>query len=52
MVAHMGRPLYIAAVVTIFFFLVMAALCNMAGHYIFILWFLSIYLSPSIFFLA
>jgi len=26
-------------------FLVMAALCNRAGHYIFALWFLSFYLS-------
>jgi len=31
-------------------FLVMAALWNRAGHYIFMLWFLSIYLSSSIFF--
>jgi len=31
------------------FFVVMATLCNRAGHYIFALWFLSIYLLSSFF---
>jgi len=34
------------------FMFIMAALCNRAGHYIFALWFLSIFLSFFLFFLA
>jgi len=39
-----GRSLYFAAVVTIF----MATLWNKAGHYIFMLWFLSFFSLPNL----